>query len=680
MSGPILACTMMKTARSLPRRAGRLLIVAFLAVGPAAAHAQTIPPEQLALISLEELMNLRITSAERKEERANDVSAAVFVITQDDIRRSGLTKLPEILRLAPGMQVDQVNANEWAVSVRGFNSVFSDKLLVLIDGRSLYNRGFSGVFWDSQNMMVSDIERIEVIRGPGGTAWGANAVNGVINIITKSAADTKGTSVELNAGTFDRASGAIRYGGALGQMDYRVYSQWSDHAGGLTGTGLSADDPWNALTTGGRIDWSRGADSVMAQGSYMDTTTRPGWTTLTGFREAAVKGGVSDLDEGFGLGRWTHRAAGGSLFQVQGSRTVTRRDEATLYQMEGITDVDAQYQRTVSARHEIVLGGGYRDSVLSTRQSFTLDIPSDTARVFNAFAQDEFSLRRDVTLTLGSKLEHDTFAGWGVLPSARVLWSIDPTRQRAWAAISRARRTPGAAYRAIRIYYGSTPGENGTPVVLGRVGSPALPAEELVELEGGYRVQLGATSSIDVAVFHGDYDHSTTMETLAQTFELSPAPAHVLLNSQYGSLLQVNSRGIEISAHWAPRPTWRLDGSYSSLRVTPHLDPASTDTAALQFDGNAPQHQWQLRSTTWLSSRLQVNGSLYQVGRLRQLDVPAYLRADARLEFKLTPHLAAIAVGQNLLQAEHAEYSTVHVGLAGSSVPRSGRAQLRWDF
>jgi len=213
------------------------------------------------------------------------------------------------------------------------------------------------------------------------------------------------------------------------------------------------------------------------------------------------------------------------------------------------------------------------------------------------FVQDEFALRQNIKVTVGSKLEHDTFAGWGVLPSARLMWDVDPTHQRAWAAISRARRTPGAAYRTMRIYYGGVPGPGGTPIVFGLVGNPRLPAEELLELEAGYRVQLGATASIDVAAFRGNYNNSTTIEALPPVFELSPSP-HVQVNSQYGSLLQVAVQGVEISGHWAPRPTWRLDGSYSTIHLTPELDPTSSDDAAAMFDGNAPEHQWQLHSTS----------------------------------------------------------------------------------
>ncbi|HLG58148.1 MAG TPA: TonB-dependent receptor [Vicinamibacterales bacterium] len=662
-----------------PSTFARRLIVSALLVSTASAatRAQTLSAGDLARASLEELMNIKITSAERKEQRADDVPAAVYVITQDDIRRSGMTKLPEIFRLVPGMQVAQMNASEWAVSVRGFNSVYSDKLLVLIDGRSLYNRGFSGVFWDAQNVVVSDIDRIEVIRGPGGTAWGANAVNGVINIITKSAADTKGTAVDVSAGTFERASGAIRHGGALGSVDYRVYSQWSDPGDGLTEARTSADDGYRALTTGTRADWSSGRDSLMGQATYTHTEAQPHWLKTANFVDPPSSEGVSDIDETAILGRWTHRGAG-STFQMQAFRTVNRRDETTLLASERTADLDVQYQTSLGARHDVVVGGGVRDSALMTRRSFTLLIPPDSATVYNGFVQDEFAVSRSVKVTVGSKLEHDTYAGWGLLPSARVMWNIDPS-QRAWAGVSRARRTPSAAYRGMQIYYASIPGDQGVPIVFGLLGNPDYKSEELVALEGGYRVQLGPTASIDVAVFRGRYDNSTTVEPLAPSFELTPSP-HVFVGAQYGNLLNVTSQGVEISGRWSPAPTWRLDGVYSTAHFTSSLDAGSQDAAAAIFDGSAPQHQWQLHSTNQLSARVQVDGGVYYVGRLRQAAIPAYTRADARAEFKLTDQLSAVAVAQNIFQAVHKEFSDFQTGLVGSMVPRSGRVQLRWRF
>jgi iron complex outermembrane receptor protein len=658
------------------------LLVLTLVANPSAADDQVATPNDLSGASLEDLMNIRITSAERKDQRADDAAAAVHVITQDDIRRSGMTKLAELFRVVPGMQVARVNASEWAVSVRGFNGLFSDKLLVLIDGRSLYNRGFSGVFWDGLNMMVSDIERIEVIRGPGGTAWGANAVNGVINIITKSAADTQGTSVEVSAGTFERDSAAIRYGGAAGDLAYRVYSQWSDHAAGVIDAGTPANDQWNAISTGLRLDWSKGPNSVMAQGTYVHTNARPAWLSLSSFLDPPSSEGVSELYEAAGLAKWTHRGSSGSLFQLQAFRTINSRDESTLDAVERTSDVDAQYQRSLGRRHEIVAGGGYRNSDLTTGKSFTLDIPGDNVTVINGFVQDEVALTGSVSATFGSKLEHDSFAGWGLLPSASIVWRLDGTtvsRQRVWANVSRARRTPGAAYRSIRIFYGAIPGDNGVPIVFGVKGNPDYRSEELLDLQGGYRIRFGAAAAIDVAAFRGHYENSTTIENVAPVFELTPSP-HVFAGFQYANLLTVNTQGFEVSGRWSPVEAWRLDASYSTVYFSPHLDPASSDPSAAAFDGNAPRHQWQLHSTAQLSPRVRVDGALYYVGALQQAEIPAYTRADARLEFKITKELSAIAVGQNLLQSSHAEFSGAFTGVVTSRVPRSARFQLRWQF
>jgi iron complex outermembrane receptor protein len=657
----------------------RLLAAALVvcSASPALFAQQDMP--DFALLTLEELLNVRIISAERREQRAEDVPAAVHVVTQEDIRRSGSTELPEILRLVPGVQVARLNGSEWAVSVRGFNSLYSDKLLVLIDGRSMYTRGFSGVFWDAQNIMVSDIDRIEVIRGPGGTAWGANAVNGVINIITKPAAATQGVVVEAGAGTLERSAAAVRYGGSTGDLAYRVYSRWSDHGSGLTDAGTPADDGRDALTTGGRIDWTQGRDTITLQGSYMDASAKPHWNSLTSFLEPPTSDGTSDLTERMLMARWTRESASGALFQVQAFRNDARRDERTLKQDEHTTDIETQYQTKIGARHEIVMGGGFRDSDLIARRSFTLDIPSDSAHVVNMFAQDEIALGRSVTVTVGSKLEHDTFAGWGLLPSTRVMWKLAPFRQRVWGAVSRARRTPGAAYRAMSIYWGSVPGENGLPIVFGLKGSPDYRSEELLQIDAGYRVELGGKASIDVAAFRGRYDHSTTIEQRPTTFELDPMP-HVFVNYAYANLLAVDTAGVELSGRWVPMDDLRVDGSYSTIHFNPRPAPGTNDPAAAAFDGGAPRHQWQIHSTAVLAPRVQVDGGLYYVGRLRQLDVPAYARFDARAEFKLTGQLSAVVVGQNLLQRSHQEFSDVNAGLHGSSVPRSGRVQLRFQF
>jgi iron complex outermembrane receptor protein len=657
-----------------------VIALVLIPASPASSRAQTGPGD-LARISIEDLMKIEITSAAKKEQRAEDVAAAVFVITQDDIRRSGIQSLPELFRLVPGMQVAQVSSSMWAVSARGFNDLFSNKLLVLIDGRSIYNHGFSGVFWDGEDLILQDIERIEVIRGPGGTVWGANAVNGVINIVTKSAADTKGTAVALSAGTFDRDQVSVRHGGSLGGLGYRLYSQWSDHAASRDHSGASAEDRWNSLTTGVRTDWTHGADTVMAQASFTTGQSRPHWHELfppsSGIAPSSA--GVSEVRSSTFMGRWAHTRVDGSLFQVQAFRTARLRDEVTLRNMESVHDVELQYRTALGAHHDIVSGGGYRDTDMHTRPSFTLDIPSTKQQVANAFVQDEITVGRRVKVTVGSKLEHNNQVGWGVLPSARVMWNVTPATQRAWAAVSRSRRTPSAAELGMRVYFAAVPGSAGVPLVFGLVGNPEFQTEHLTEIEAGYRFQVGSSAAFDLAVFRGSYDSLGTQEPIAPSFKTSPE-RHLLLATQYSNLLRADTAGVEIAGHWVPATWWRLDGSYSGFRVSPHLDGASRDPAGAGFDGNAPQHQWQLHSSLWPIPRIQFDASLFHVGRLRQLGARAYTRADVRVELKLSDRLSAIVTGQNLFDRAHAEYPSEHMPIVTTEVPRAAHVSLSWKF
>jgi iron complex outermembrane receptor protein len=307
--------------------------------------AQPVPPGQdLAQVTLEDLMKVRVTSAARKSQRADDVPAAVYVITRNDIQRSGLNTLPELLRLVPGVQVAQVNANKWAVSIRGFNDLYSNKLLVLVDGRSVYTRTFSGVFWDMQDLMISDIDRIEVIRGPGGAVWGANAVNGVINVITRPAAETQGLSANVSAGTFERERAGIRYGGTLGGASYRVFSQWSGYGDAPQPAQTVFEDGWHSLTNGFRIDGSRGPDAVLAQGHFTTNQTRPGWMVLPSLELGVppTTDGIAHAREASVLGLWTRTRIDGTVIQVQGYYTDTHRDEGIAEFSERTSDVDSE--------------------------------------------------------------------------------------------------------------------------------------------------------------------------------------------------------------------------------------------------------------------------------------------------------------------------------------------------
>jgi iron complex outermembrane receptor protein len=659
------------------RTVGAILLAgAMSAVAPSEPWAQGAPAD-LALATLEELLDIRVTSAARKSQRAEDVPAAIYVITRSDIRQSGLMTVPEILRLAPGVEVAQVSASKWAVSIRGFNHPYANNLLVLIDGRSVYSRTFSGVFWDMQDVTVADIDRIEVVRGPGGVAWGANAVNGVINIITRPATDTQGLALDASAGTFARERLGVRYGGTVGGTAYRVFSQWSRHGDTDYVEPAPFSDRWHAATSGARVDWSRGASALVGQGHVTTNRTRAGWFALPNLLPgvAPTTDGVSRAGEASVLGRWTRRSTIGNILQVQASYTTTHRDEPIIEFTERTTDVDTQYETRLGARHGLVVGGGYRLADVSPDNTVTIQLGSHRLDTFNAFLQDEISLRLDLDLTLGTKIERDTLGGLGVLPSARVIWEASPG-QHLWGAASRTRRTPSISDRDVRINVGVQPGPD-LPIVIAFLGNPSFSSEHFKQVEAGHRIRLGPTAGLETTVFTGWYDGLQATVPLQPTLELTPAPPHVLAALSLVNLHDARMSGFEVNARWNPLPQWEIESSYSRLHLTAAGDPTSLDP--VEARGRSPEHHWEARSTIALRPGLEVGASVWRVGALSRLVVPAYTRLDARVEFRLNSRLMAAAVAHNLLSGHHQEFASETLFLT-SRIPRSARLDLRWAY
>lgn len=666
------------------KKAVHAVVLAVFLGGRSVAHAGAqgvqAPPDLLHM-TIEDLMNIEITSASKKEQRLAEVPAAAYVITQDDIRRSGMTTLPELLRLVPGVQVAQVNSNKWAVAIRGFNNLFADKVLVLVDGRTVYDRLNSGVFWESIDVPLDEIERIEVIRGPGGATWGANAVNGVISVVTKSAAETPGAAVTVGAGTFDGERASARFGGTLGGVAYRLSSHWAGHRESQLDANASANDSWDTQAHSVRADWAHGADAVMVQAGATLATVRGLFPSPNG-PVPAIKPFFDDrafTREYDVLGRWTHRRVDGSSLQLR-SFVDYRHNEDSVNPRQLQVDVDGQYHMRVARRHDVVVGAGYRFLNEKTDGGFAFAIlPAHVDEVvLNAFAQDDIALGSRVQLTLGAKVERDAYVGWGLQPTARVMWSVVPQRQHLWAAVSRAVRTPSLADVSGRYNYTSFIGPGGLPIVVGAIGNPAFQSEEVVDAEVGYRLELATTASIDVTAFRGSYDKLKTAEPLAPRLELTPAAPHLFVPVQFGNLLDATTSGVEISAHLTPVRWWRVDGGYSTFRLVPHLSPASGDTHAAAFDGNVPRTQWQARTAFSLPAGVQIDGMLFRVGALTTLGVGAYTRADARLEVPLTKRLTASVVGQNLLDPMHQEFAGAGAIVVATLVPRSARVQLTW--
>jgi iron complex outermembrane receptor protein len=652
-----------------------------LAIAPASISAQT-PAASLRQLSIEDLMGIEITSASRKEQRAGDAAAAVFVITHDDIRRSGMTTIPDLLRLAPGVDVAQVNANRWAVSVRGFNAVYANKLLVLIDGRSVYNRLFAGVFWDPNVLMVDDIERIEVIRGPGAATWGANAVNGVINIITMTAAETRGGLVRVDGGGAG-AQGAVRYGGTVGTTSYRVFAQWNDLTGSRLGSGAAADDDARGVVTGFRADWARGLDALMLQGQ-VEAGRYQGLTTNLDPATAArqpVSPDPSDTHGGHALARWTHTGAGGAALQIQSVVDLGRRREPSGDYDRQAFDLDAQYHAAFGSSQDLVAGAGYRFIAEGSQAVSALSLipANERSSLLTAFLQDEIALIPDrLLVTLGSQVQYDSHAGAGLQPTGRVMWRLQ-RGQRVWAAASRALRTPSFTELTINLDYPPAPTPSGLPLVVTLRGNADERTETFVDVETGYRLEIGNAASIDLTTFRGRYSHLQTIDAADPVVQFAPSP-RILVSTQFGNQLAATTRGLEVAGHWMPRSSWRIDGSYTAFRLTPEPDAARPDAAAAPEYGDAPRSQWLLRSALSPTNRLTLSGTLSHVGRLAQFQVPAYTRADATAEWRFSNGLSAMVIGQNLLDDVHAEFSGSKALMLATLVERAVSLRLRWTF
>jgi iron complex outermembrane receptor protein len=389
----------------------------------------------------------------------------------------------------------------------------------------------------------------------------------------------------------------------------------------------------------------------------------------------------ADTQGGNLLGRWTHTRPGGGSLQIQSFIDLAGRQETLGDYRRRVIDVDTQYRTALGPRQDLVAGAGYRFIDESFLGHFGLSLtPShDNATLLTAFVQDEIALVRDrVALTLGSQVQHNSDSGYGVQPSARVMWKATP-RQRVWAATSRALRTPALDERGFHIIYAPVPTAGGPPLVVASLGNPASKTETFVDVEGGYRLDVGTTVAIDLTGFAGRYNQLQTREVAAPVFQLVPFP-QILVVSQGSNQLDATTRGVEIAGHWMPAAAWHFDGSYSTFHLSPHLAATSTDPSAATADGNAPGRQWQVRSAYSPAARGMLTVALFHVGRLAQIGVDAYTRADVTAEWRFNTRVSVMAIGQNLFDDMHAEFGGVSSLLLSTQVARSGAVRLRWTF
>src|SRR5260221_6359385 len=597
-----------KQSLSAARSAGRTMLAGFVAAllaGNSGAQQQKNVAD-VATLSMEDLMNLQVTSVSKRTQKVADAAAAVFVITQEDIRRSGATSIPEALRLARGLQVARIDENKWAIAARGFNGRFDNKLLVLIDGRSVYTPLFSGVYWNVQDVMLEDVDRIEVIRGPGATLWGANAVNGVINIITKKAKDTQSALVTAGAGTEERASGSARYGGTIGKTAYRVYGKYFNWGPSQDSSGITAHDGWDALRGGFRADWTpTGSDSLTLQGDiyqskYGETLTVPSLS----FPYSSTfpnKGNYSGANL---LGRWNHSSEGTSTTLQMYYDNTTISDNSLFVDHQNIFDLDFQQGFHVGDSQQFVWGLGYRSIRDRNDSSFSVSLQPNqlTLNHFSAFVQDEISLVDNrLRLTFGSKFEHNDFTGFEVQPNARLLWTLTPN-QSVWTAVSRAVRTPALTEEGLRLNSAVIPPAtpvNPTPfpAVVAVFGSHQVQSADLLALELGYRVQVTSSLSADIATFYNNYSNLRTAEPGAPRIEGSPAPTNIVIPFVAANKMSGGTYGAELFADSRVAPKWRLVGSYSYLQMNIKKNSDSLDPTPDNPNGSSRRHQWYLRSS-----------------------------------------------------------------------------------
>jgi iron complex outermembrane recepter protein len=658
----------------------------------------------LAALSLEELMGIEVTLPSRGGGTLFETAAAVYVLTGDDLRRSGVTSIPEALRLVPGMQVGHIGASKWAISARGFNDRFAQKLLVLIDGRNIYSPLFGGVFWEEHDLILADVERIEIIRGPGATLWGANAVNGIVNIVTRGTEQTQGGLVQLGAGSEERALAALRYGGSWGQnAQYRVYGKFFDRDAFVDSSGARAADQWQVRQFGLRAEWKPNSrDELSGQGGLRDSQAGQTWrfpTLEAPYLEAFNS--TSDGSGAYAVLRWKRTLSASSDLRLQTYYTHRRIVDMFNGEKRNSYDVDFQH-RSAHGRHQVVWGLGYRFTSDNTRSS--LKVSFDPARrsdhLFSAFAQDAVDLLRDrLRLTIGSKFEHNAYTGFEFQPNARLLWT--PHSQHVlWAAFSRALRTPARADDDVRIALRTFPtetiipfaGPDSPPLLAYIAGNRAFRSEKLLACEAGYRVRPHENLFVDVATFYNDYDNLRSGVLSAPIFVELPAP-HFTADLLIANAMRGRALGGELAVEWH-LARHRLRLAYSYLNIDLDLK-AGALPENKDVEKGHPEHQFYV----WHSFDVRPDLQLDAIGRyvggifqdkesdglaygayLPQRAVGGYFELDLRLAWQLNERMGIDLVGQNLLQKQHAEFVDFFIDTLPTETQRGVYAAATWKF
>jgi iron complex outermembrane receptor protein len=615
------------------RQSALALSLVSLSILARASFAQDDGMMQLASLDIEELMNIQISSVSRRNERLSEAAASVFVITSDDIRRSGAASIPEILRMAPNLQVARVNSYEYAITSRGFNNRVGNKLLVMLDGRTLYTPLFSGVFWEMQDTNLEDIERIEVISGPGGTLWGANAVNGVINIITRNAAQTRSTLVSARAGNFERGV-TLRTGSRAADIDWRVYAKASDWDHTFTQAGANGVDAWNRQQVGFRADYAGDRQQFSLQGDMMWAESQHrGFAGTIAIPPMKLKS--RNL-----LANWTRETDLGE-FNLQGYYTYNLRDEFVLFGPESsIYDVEANHHLTLNEngrRHELIWGGGLRHATDHVDPGFfSIFIPrSRELNWENLFVQDEIHIGDSLRVVPGIKVEWNDYTGREHLPSLSLAWQATESRL-LWTNWSRVIRAPSRFDRDI--YFPER-----APFLI--AGGPEFQSEVAHVLEAGVRARASDTFSYALTLFHYNWERLRSGTAL-------PFPLYLANN------VEGESYGMEGWAAWQLTPQLRLRTGFNTLGKDLSFGTDVPDTVGVNNPTlhNDPDYQWLLGASYDVAANIQLDIQLRRVDELTIEPVPGYTEMDLRLGWQPLENLEVSLTGNNLLHSRHVEY------------------------
>ena len=665
------------------------MLVPVLAASLLADGNEALP--DFSSLSLQELSSIKVTSVSKKQQKLSQVAAAVYVISQEEIHRSGLTSVPELLRIVPGLEVARIDSNKWAVTSRGFNGRFANKLLVLIDGRSIYSPIFSGVYWDTNMPMLDNIERIEVIRGPGAAVWGANAVAGVINIITKSAEETTGVEFNASGGTVEHGSVSGQYGGKINDgLYYRGYVNSADHGPLETEDGSKARDGWSDGQAGFRMDGTTKSGGWQLEGDLFHSVRNEASNLPTpeNFFSSVTEYGKEPDTAADLTFEWHRRLNETSELTFKASYDYVNRPELGFSQAKDSTgDFEIQYHFKATKYHDISVGLGDRvitDDVDPT--SFVLSHLS--YQTGSGFAQDEIHLLNDrLLLTGGIKIEHDILSGWQVQPTARALWAPN-AKHSAWLSASRAVRTPTFYERTAELEVAAIPGSPqtfGLPLVTSIDGSNTYQSEVLKDYEIGYRAQISPKFSIDVTGFYDQYDDLRTGTPGQMSIVPGPQP-YILVPLIFTNYGKGHAEGAEAALTYHPVSHWKISSSYTYLNLHQSLlsvAPPNTQTAS---DNASPAHQWKLQSYLNLTKAIQFDCLLFYsssffspVYLAADQSIPQHTRADIRLGWRVSPRFEISLVGQDLFSAHHLEITPEALSPITDAV-RSFYVRTNWRF